>query len=596
MKKNRSYFPWMIQAVGAFWLFVWTTGVSQGSSTVPPNNEVGSRSNQMRGESEGSTPNILQFPHESPSIPAHRRESSTILTLQSYNILLLIADNDQPNLRSTLAAFPDIANVDYFDARPSTPTLAQLAPYDAVIAWPNSAFSDKITTGDVLATYVDGGGAVVTAAWCWFLDGNDLGGEIMSPSYNPYTGLGGNHLSVATLGWYDANHPIMDGVSSVSDIYRDSLTLNRGILSDQGAVPVAKWDDGEWFVGTMGRVVGVNAVPGDGFGWSGDLITLFHNALIWAIDQGPPQYAIFQDRNPWGYTMNQGILNSNGISYRVYDASLIGSMDISPFTKVIIASQQDNTFYTTVSMNRSWFESYAGGGGILEFHGATFIVDDWAGLTMPGNFTGSDQSTTFSDTVSIQIPTHPIVTTPNSITDSELDDWDYSTHGYLISFGPTHTEILRNDPYNEPSLVEFPWGGGVIIATLNALEWGHGLGYSWLLENVLLYRPPTTGVEEEPGSSPPRIPHLLAQNHPNPFSRMTTIDYHLSVPGEISLRIFDLSGQLVKTLFEGVGGAGTQRVTWDGRDERGRAVSTGVYFYRLKAGDFTSTRKLILFR
>jgi hypothetical protein len=590
MVKHQFCLRSLIFIIAIIGLVSWTLEASPVSSAIPADREIGSTGSI--GGNTGIEKNVrgrLLQQEIHRSAVYHRGD-------RQYDILLLVSDVDQPVLRSTLAGFSDINAVDHFDATYATPTLAQLLSYDAVLCWPNYLPFDSVALGDTLAAYVDRGGAVVCCGFCWYLNGNYFAGEIMSASYNPFFGQGGNHLAFANLGWYNASHPIMNGVSAVSDKYRDYLTLNDGVLGGSGADTVAKWDDGEWFVAAMGRVVAVNAVPGDGYGWTGDLITLCHNALIWAIERPAPQCIIFQDNNPWDYTWNQGLLNANGRPYRVYGSADIGVIDLSPYDKVIIASVQPLAFYNTVASNRTWFENYVNAGGVLEFHGASYFPsDDWAGLTMPGNFTCADEDVSFSDSVSIQAPGHPIVTTPNSITDGELDGWGWSTHGYLILSGPPYTEILRNDGYSEPCLVEFSLGSGEIIATMNTLEWGFDNAPSQLLENVLLYMLPP-GVEEESGVPTSWTSHVLAQSRPNPFAIMTTIDYSLSSPGSASLKIFDISGRLVKTLVKGVENEGEHSVTWDGRDGTGREVANGVYFYQLTVGNFNSTKTLVVLR
>ena len=90
----------------------------------------------------------------------------------------------------------------------------------------------------------------------------------------------------------------------------------------------------------------------------------------------------------------------------------------------------------------------------------------------------------------------------------------------------------------------------------------------------------------------------LAQNFPNPFNPSTTISY--SVPEgnteQVSLKVYDLRGRLVKTLVTGAREAGNYNVFWDGTLESGGKAASGVYFYRLSAGDFTQTRKLVLLK
>ena len=90
----------------------------------------------------------------------------------------------------------------------------------------------------------------------------------------------------------------------------------------------------------------------------------------------------------------------------------------------------------------------------------------------------------------------------------------------------------------------------------------------------------------------------LAQNSPNPFNPSTTISYTVpeGKPVPVSLRIFDLRGNLIQTLVNATRAAGTYKVFWDGTDESGRQVASGIYFYRLRAEEFTQTRKMVLLK
>ncbi len=89
---------------------------------------------------------------------------------------------------------------------------------------------------------------------------------------------------------------------------------------------------------------------------------------------------------------------------------------------------------------------------------------------------------------------------------------------------------------------------------------------------------------------------VLLQNHPNPFNPSTTIEYFLPRMGKVDLRIFNILGEEVRQLVDGEENVGTQRVIWDGRDNFGRAVSSGVYVYRLRCGADVKTAKMTLLR
>ncbi len=88
----------------------------------------------------------------------------------------------------------------------------------------------------------------------------------------------------------------------------------------------------------------------------------------------------------------------------------------------------------------------------------------------------------------------------------------------------------------------------------------------------------------------------LAQNFPNPFNPATTIPYDVPSDGQVTLSIYNVLGQEVRTLVNGYCAAGRNRVEWDGTDNSGQQVSTGVYLYRLVAGETTLTKKMLLLK
>ena len=88
----------------------------------------------------------------------------------------------------------------------------------------------------------------------------------------------------------------------------------------------------------------------------------------------------------------------------------------------------------------------------------------------------------------------------------------------------------------------------------------------------------------------------LAQNFPNPFNPETTIKYSLADDAQVQLRIYNLVGQVVRTLVQERQAAGRYAIRWDGRDDRGLTVSSGIYFYQIAAGKFKDVRKLMLLK
>jgi len=100
------------------------------------------------------------------------------------------------------------------------------------------------------------------------------------------------------------------------------------------------------------------------------------------------------------------------------------------------------------------------------------------------------------------------------------------------------------------------------------------------------------------GDETPAVPSAsyLAQNTPNPFNPSTTIRFGLSRSCPVRIRIYDVAGRLVHTLIEETLRAGHHELAWNGRDDSGRALSSGIFFCRLEAEDFIESRKMILLR
>lgn len=89
---------------------------------------------------------------------------------------------------------------------------------------------------------------------------------------------------------------------------------------------------------------------------------------------------------------------------------------------------------------------------------------------------------------------------------------------------------------------------------------------------------------------------LSTYNYPNPFNPSTTIAYNLGKDTLVNLDIYNIKGQLVRNLHSGLQNRGTHNVVWNGKDNQGRATSSGFYFYRLKAGDKQITRKILMLK
>jgi len=104
--------------------------------------------------------------------------------------------------------------------------------------------------------------------------------------------------------------------------------------------------------------------------------------------------------------------------------------------------------------------------------------------------------------------------------------------------------------------------------------------------------------EEVTGGETPATPpaSYISQNFPNPFNPATRIEFGLKERTAVSLRIYDVAGRLVRVLVDESRDAGRYVEEWNGRDDGGRAVASGIYFYSIEAGSFERTRKMVLLR
>jgi flagellar hook assembly protein FlgD len=124
-----------------------------------------------------------------------------------------------------------------------------------------------------------------------------------------------------------------------------------------------------------------------------------------------------------------------------------------------------------------------------------------------------------------------------------------------------------------------------------------------VLDRVLNWLATATSTVEEnvaKGNETPAIPDriTLSQNYPNPFNPVTAIKFGVpaNVKGRGELRIYNVNGELIKTLFEGTVTPGIHTYHWDGTNVSGRKVTSGIYFYRFVCGNERMTKKMVLLR
>jgi len=160
--------------------------------------------------------------------------------------------------------------------------------------------------------------------------------------------------------------------------------------------------------------------------------------------------------------------------------------------------------------------------------------------------------------------------------DSIRIDWQ----GYQIEYSGFGVSVPRTGtPPGEIMDVVFPTHGGK--------DWVY---FALPLAEFF----PGAAVETAGQSSPARF--KLRQSFPNPFNATTRIRYSLEIPADVSLEVFNIFGQKIATLVAGPQSRGEYQVHWDGKNEAGQVVATGVYFVRFTAGQFVAIQKALLIR
>jgi hypothetical protein len=183
----------------------------------------------------------------------------------------------------------------------------------------------------------------------------------------------------------------------------------------------------------------------------------------------------------------------------------------------------------------------------------------------------------------------------------------YLPEGILVLWDPNSEGDLHGYNVYRGLSGDFEPGPGNLIAspcdtfTFDG-DWRWDSGYYYKVGAVDIHGNESQYALLGPGSvtgdDTPSAPdtYFLSQNQPNPFNPMTTVRFGIAEPTHVTLSIYDTSGRLVRVLIDGRRPANRYETIWDGCDASGRQVASGVYFYKLKAGEFIQSKKMVLLR
>ncbi|MDZ7360685.1 MAG: T9SS type A sorting domain-containing protein [candidate division KSB1 bacterium] len=159
-----------------------------------------------------------------------------------------------------------------------------------------------------------------------------------------------------------------------------------------------------------------------------------------------------------------------------------------------------------------------------------------------------------------------------------LSAYNNNQPGQESMFKKQEINLLNTFAAGEKIVIRFR-----LFSNAQTVSWG------WAIDNLLI-QDKVTAVEAE---TPVPLTFNLAQNYPNPFNPSTTITYALPKPSEVQLTVYNAFGQKVRTLVDDKQAPGNYQVVWNGTNDAGESVATGVYFYKIIAADYVRTLKML---
>ncbi|MFQ5863869.1 MAG: N-acetylmuramoyl-L-alanine amidase [bacterium] len=260
--------------------------------------------------------------------------------------------------------------------------------------------------------------------------------------------------------------------------------------------------------------------------------------------------------------------------------------------------------------------------------GEAYFYSDNAGLTGLGwlasgrvskatDINNSGQICGYSNTVASQLggKRHAFVTTREAHTMQDLgvlppftrsEATAINSHGHIVGSsydpaGDAHAFIYTrsdgmqdlNDMIDSSLGWELKWAND-INDTGQIVGWGLHHGQQRAFRLTPMDGP--TGITSPSNSSKKPVRYALSQNYPNPFNPSTTINYQIPKSTRVSITIYNSLGQKVTTLVDKKQDAGFYQIQWDGKDEKGKEVASGLYIVRLTTPDYIQERKVILLK
>ena len=381
-----------------------------------------------------------------------------------------------------------------------------------------------------------------------------------------------------TLGEYDRGHQVMNQVDSLATNFSLNVSLRDGsylVASWGNNIPLMAYNPEV-------RVSAIN-VPLDMpyYEVYGDLTRLIYNAIDNTISIEAPVMLIHSDITPHPYRDDLAGQDDIGFVHYYKAGDATPTLDLlTNYEAVVVWSQEQ--FANSDGLGNVLADYLENGGGIV-LHQSCFSSETGYGLEGRLMTEYSPLSTGLIHEPVRYLgnynPDHPLMAEVTTAGDSMTSDVALTNSGDVVASYEDGIPLAAVNPdFNLVALngninYQWPFIGDMQRLSFNAVNYVLGLPTE-IQDEIIL----------------PSV-FSLSQNYPNPFNAGTTISYTLSKPSDVVLEVYDILGRCAETLVEQRQPAGSHQVIWDAND-----YSSGIYFYRLSAGEMTSAKKMVLLK
>ena len=497
--------------------------------------------------------------------------------------------------------------------------------WDGVVGSDNYGTTPSQIIGDPPIT----GAAAITGAFVEYLEVTDVDGDGQNEllvAYNGATNANDRYYVFSAAGGWDTNDP---GFSAFTTEYEGSRTLISPLYGLGGGTPysmIAANFDGtgnkEILIHNFNRknVVPMRVPAADTYVLSdttnskqnafltgdADYVALLGGLACDIDDDGREEVYL-----PTWYGLNTA--GPTGVIHMVYydpgsntaeidSATNVVAFDLTP---VIGAPEASSGLYNANTLGFGWGDIDGDGKKNLYFSGIFFPKSGFNVVTM--EFQGGDKRNPANWTTSMLYRGDSTILSSVSIRDS-LGTSDTTTTPWAAQVARMYARKTDIDKDGKEDII-LPFQGWTVVypdsVTTTIRTWNAGASkYDTTKSTVVNPKRWVLRILEQGGPSGVELKDLtvimpedfvLEQNYPNPFNPSTTIRFSLPVRSRIALRIFDALGREVRTVIAGEEREkGMGAAVWDGRDNAGRTVASGTYFYTLRFGNFEKTNKMML--